>query len=346
MKSVVCIAEDRLSERVAVKLLLLSLAKHCPDLSVVLTYPPADAAFRTWCARLPKVALRMDRVPGASGWNVKPHALLPLLDAGNDEVWWIDADVILTRDFRNTMPQLTDDVLVVCEEALYGGGGHRDDGMRASAWGFETGRTLPTLNSCVLRVTPAHVPLLTRWKELLESEAYVRAQALSWDKRPTHMLSDQDVLTALMSSEFASTPIVLFRRGREIVQYFGPPGYTTRERLISLRAGLPPFVHEQGAGKPWHLHRDRNVQGLRAAIDRLYSELSPYRHCANAYRDDIDDPFEEADWLDHTSRTGRMLRALGLGRAPLIGLPLALAYSLWKPLRAAATGVRRQLAGV
>jgi hypothetical protein len=344
-KCVICIAEDRRSEQVAIKLLLLSLSRHCPDLDVVLTYPSADEEFRAWAAGLPRVVVRVEGVSGASGWNVKPHALLPLLAAGYDEVWWIDSDVILARDFRAVLPPATKDAFVVCQEALYGAGGHRDEGARAGAWGFDVGRVLPsTLNSCVIRVTRAHVPLLERWKELLESDEYVRAQSRPWFERPNHMVGDQDVLTALLSSrEFASIPVVILRRGREIVQYFGPPGYTTSERLINLVVGLPPFVHEQGGGKPWHLAQARRARGLRPAVDRLYSELSPYRHCARTYRDELVEDFDDTTWLDHTSPAGRALWALGLGRAPLIGLPLALVYSVWRPVRLTGQALKRQL---
>ena len=162
-------------------------------------------------------------------------------------------------------------------------------GKRARAWGFDVARKLPsTLNTCVIRLTPAHIPLLERWKELLEGEEYSLAQRRPWYERPVHMIGDQDVLTALLSSpEFATLPLVYLRRGSDIVQYFGPPGYTTLERLSDLRTGLPPFVHEQGGGKPWHLDGGR-PDGLRSAIDRLYSELSPYRHCAGDYRTEIE----------------------------------------------------------
>ena len=342
-ESVVCISEDRPSEQVAVKLLVLSLARHCPDLDVRLTYPPAGDGFRTWLTRFPRVDLQIEYFAGASGWNVKPHAILPLLGAGAREVWWIDSDVILTRDFRERLPGLSEDTIVATEEALYGAGGHLDGGSRARAWGFELGRILPsTLNTGVVRVTRAHVPLLERWKQLLESEEYTQAQRRPWDERPKHMLSDQDVLTALLSSnEFAAVPVIRLGRGTDIIQYFGPPGYTTRERMSNLRAGLPPFVHELGGGKPWYLGQ-RAGTGMRAALDRVYSELSPYRLCAEEYREEIEDELEQVNWLDRTSRSGAVLKRLGMGSIPLTGLPLALAYSLWRPFKAARDALTRR----
>jgi hypothetical protein len=269
---------------------------------------------------------------------------LPLLAAGADEVWWIDSDVIVTDDFRQRLRGLSEETIVVAEEALYGAGGHLDRGARARAWGFELGRVLPsTLNTCVVRVTRAHVPLLQRWQQLLESEAYTQAQRRPWDERPIHMIGDQDVLTALLSGqEFVDVPVVRLRRGAEIIQYFGPPGYTTRERMSNLRTGLPPFVHEQGGGKPWYLDGTHRYAGLRAAVDRLYSELSPYRCCAASYQAEIADELRHANWIDETSRVGAVLERLAFGSVPLTGLPLALAYSVWRPIKAA----RNSLAGL
>ncbi len=334
--SVVCVFESRPSERVAVKLLIASLAKHCPDLEISLTFPPADDHFSSWLTRYPQVALRVEPLRGAYGWNVKPHAILPLLAAGAREVWWMDSDVIVTKDFRSRSAGISDTALVACEEGLYGRS--NDNGICTRAWGFEIGNARPlTLNSCITRTTAAHVPLLERWKELLESEKYVELQQGPWYERPFHMMSDQDVLTALVSSrEFAAVPLIYLRRGEDIIQYWGPPGYTVRERLLNMRTGLPPFVHEEGPGKPWHIGRMLNADGLRPSVDRLYSELSPYRHCAKAYRVEIEDELKDMDWLEYASPTGTVLKYLGLGSAPLTGLPLALGQTMWS--RAKTTG--------
>ena len=72
---VVCIAEDRLSELVAVKLLVASLARHCPDAKVELFFPPADDALKTWLTKYPQVNLRTQPIEGAKGWDVKPIVL-------------------------------------------------------------------------------------------------------------------------------------------------------------------------------------------------------------------------------------------------------------------------------
>jgi hypothetical protein len=324
--TVICVADDRADEAVAVKLLIASLAEHCPDLPVTVWFPPATEGFARWAARLPHVTLRTETIPGATGWNKKPHALLLLLEGGADELWWIDSDVILTSDFRAALPPLRRETLVVAQEALYGRPG--DGGIRAAGWGLGAARILDeAVNTSVLRVTSAHLELLTEWKLMLHRPEYVAAQADPWYDRPTHFVGDQDVLTALLSSRrFAGVPLAWLRRGREIIQYFGPSGYTTRERLCNLTHGTPAFVHEQGGNKPWHRRSRR--PGARGVVDELLVEASPYTLYAEHYRDVIQAEAAETDWMDNRTFAGRLLRAAGLGSAPLTGLPLALAYGI------------------
>ena len=324
--SLVCVTEDRASESVALKLLIASLAEHCPDLPVAVWFPPATDSFVRWAAGHRGVRLYTDAIPGATGWNGKPHALLPLLEAGAEEVWWLDSDVILTGDFRRALPSLRRDTLVVAQEALYGR--PEDRGVRAAGWNLEAARVLhDSANTCVLRVTSAHLELLGEWKSMLERPDYVAAQAQPWYERPTHFFGDQDALTALLSSrQFANVPLAWLRRGREIIQYFGPSGYTTGERWRSLRHGVPALVHEQGGNKPWHGGSRR--PGARGTLDRMLVETSPYTLYARQYRDGVEPEAGEAGWIDDSTIAGRILRAAGFDRAPLTGLPLALAYSV------------------
>ena len=49
------------------------------------------------------------------GWNVKPQAIMRLLDAGFDEVIWIDSDMFVTRDIRPLLDALDEAVFVATE---------------------------------------------------------------------------------------------------------------------------------------------------------------------------------------------------------------------------------------
>jgi hypothetical protein len=318
---IVCIAEDRPSFEVPVKLLLLSLARHCGDLRVNLVYPNASASFVAWIARLPHVDLDVAGIEGAQGWNVKAQALLALLEAGHDDVVWIDSDVIVTGDFRPDLKSLDQRTVMATEEALWGY--HSDaEAWRARCWGMSVGRVLPfTINTAVLRVTQCHIPLLLEWRRLLESKTYRSAQRLDPDQRPQHMFGDQDVLTALMTSrEFSDVDVKFFRRGPDIIQYFGLSGYTCAERLRHLVRGPPKFVHSQ-VFKPWVKFRaPRSIENLRDLADTLYLDLSPYTLAARRYLRELAEP---CPWMRPQSRAAAMLRAMGLWYAPLVGLPMA-----------------------
>ncbi len=318
---IVCIAEDRASFEVPVKLLLLSLARHCRDLQVKLFYPAASEAFGVWIAGLPQVDLITSPIPGAQGWNVKPQAILSLLESGHDDVLWIDSDIIVTRDFLKEFEILGERTMVATEEALWGN--YSDaDAWRARRWGMSVGREFPfTINTAVLRMTRSHIPLLREWQRLLESEPYQNAQRLGPDQRPQHMFGDQDVLTAVLASkEFSDIDVKFFRRGADIIQYFGLSGYTCAERLRNLVRGPPKFIHSQ-VFKPWVKFRRRHaIENTRDFLDSLYLDLSPYTLAATKYAHELTEP---CPWMRPQSRLGAFLRAIGLWYAPLVGLPVA-----------------------
>src|SRR5690348_13551977 len=215
---VICVAEDRKSCETGLQVLLMSLCRFSSNVRIVVFYPAADESFLNWARELSseKIDVRPTPVKGAYGWNVKPQALLQLLNEGHQEVLWIDSDVVTTKDVFPLFSNLDHRVFVVTEEALVGQ--NEKDALRARQWGFVVRRKLPfPLNTGVLRVTHEHIPLLERWKGILESSDYKQVQTKSWDQRPVHMISDQDVLTALLSSEeFYTIPIKILRRGRDI----------------------------------------------------------------------------------------------------------------------------------
>jgi hypothetical protein len=319
---IICIAEDRESCEPALKLLILSLDKYCGKLPINVFYPPARPGFRSWIGRYPQVTVHTSPLPGAQGWNVKPQALLYLMDQGFDQIIWIDCDIIITRDFTRMLSGLDPHVIAVAEEALWGS--HDDvDALRARLWGFDVGRSLPfTLNTGVLRVTRLHYDLLQRWREILESEKYRNVQQKVWSDRPVHMIGDQDVLTAILSSaKYATVPLRILTRGKDIIQYFGLYGYTVYERALSIFYGLPTFIHSQGV-KPWlenwHTMAPRS---FRNYIESVYLDLSPYTLTARSFRTGLDC---DCRWMTAHFKLSAILRATGMWHVPLVGLPIAL----------------------
>ena len=323
---IVCISEDRKGFQPSIELLVLSLAEHCPKLAIYLIFPNADQKFVSWLSGFPQVTLRRTPLPTAYGVNVKPQAILHLFDEGHDDVLWIDSDIIVTDDLSKALAAVDTQTLVLTEEALWTPYGD-PDGMRARMWGFKVGRVLPfALNTGVIRVTRQLQGLMVRWRALLESEEYRAAQNRDWRSRPLHMISDQDVLTALLASEeFAWVPLRFLLRGKDIVQYFGPYGYTLRERLIHLSGHRPAFIHSQGP-KPWLWKKGRaKRRSARSYLYDLYLELSPYTLAARKYRGALSEP---APWMASHSLAGSALRALGFWYSPLVGLPIAMLADL------------------
>ena len=236
------------------------------------------------------------------------------------------SDIIVTADLMKTLAGIDHESLLLTEEALWTPYGD-PDGMRARMWGFKVGRVLPfALNTGVIRVTRQHYPLMIRWRELLELDEYRSAQRQDWHSRPLHMISDQDVLTALLASEeFAHVPLRVLMRGKDIVQYFGPYGYTLRERLVHLAGRRPAFIHSQGA-KPWlWTKRNPKRRSARNYLYDLYVELSPYTLTARKYRPALSEP---SQWMAPHSLAGSAFRALGFWYAPLVGLPIAVLADL------------------
>lgn len=332
-KPLICVAEDRMWCEPGVRLLIASLARHSPALNVELFYPPANAAFTAWLSRFPQVSLnRFKLTEPWRGWNVKPEALLTLLGAGYDDVLWIDTDIIVARDVSSIFAALSDETMVVAEEALCSS--HYDgDAMRARLWGLQIGRALPfQLNGGVVGVTRHHIALVERWREVLDSPEYLEAQKLRWDLRPRHFMADQEVLTALLcSKEYAGIPLRFLARGRDIVQYFGSACYTLRERATNVFRGPPVFIHSQGH-KAWTPLPRAN--SARAALLNLYQRMSPYIGEARRYRGDLAD----ASWLTPSGTGDRVLSALSFGAPPLAGLPIAIVNDFYRWLRWAHTG--------
>ena len=327
----ICVAESRVSCEPAVKLLLLSLTTHSPGVEVNLYYAPASREFLDWLRHCPQVRLQTSPLANATGWNVKPVAIMDLLDKGFDEVVWIDTDVVVTKDLGPLFDSVDADALVVTEDAL---GDERDDrdALRARLWGFPVGRVLPFgLNSGVLRATRKHYALMERWWELLQSSEYQAAQKLKWRERPFHLLGDQDVLTALLTSKyFSDIPLKILRRGEHIIQFNGVYGYTVVERFRNMVAGAPTFVHSPG-GKPWSENWGREASGRPSEfLKSVYLDLSPYTLSALRFRKDVEC---DAAWMDPHYLLSRILRKLGMGYPALAGLPLAALLELPRALK-------------
>ena len=291
--------------------------------------PNATLAFAEWLKGYPQASLNDGAVEGA--WNkydIKPLALLTLLRRGFTNALWIDSDILIASDFRALFSGLRRDAIVVAEEAL-SGGRVDPDGIRARLWGMPVGRRLPlAANTAVIRVTDVHIELLEEWANLLESSTYREAQQRPWTHRAAHVMGDQEVLTALLtSSRFSDLPLEFLRRGRDIIQYFGMSGYTVTERLRHIWHGPPYFVHSQGY-RPW-LPQTTTSSTLGAKIRILYNQLSPYTALARSYSNAL----ENSDWLSPSSGVAQAFTTAGGRCAPLVGFPLAILADIVRAMK-------------
>jgi hypothetical protein len=309
----ICSYEDRPSDIVGLKLLVCSLARHVPDVAIHLCCPDPPDSFRRWLAARPGVVLDQTVDPALMGWNAKPALLLRLLDAGHDNVIWMDSDLIVARDFRGLLKD--EDSLVVTAEMAWN---HRQEvQQRTRAWNLPLGRSSPTMvNSAFLRVTPHHRPLLQAWAGLLRTREYQDGQQIPFETRPPHVLGDQDVLGALLgAAEFEDLAVQYLARGSEIIHDISG-GYHPLDRLANIVRPMPPLVHAQSY-KPWRFPVE---PALLREPGRYYNfmhvETSPYRHVARQYRAELD---EDLPWLEVRSLLGKAAVALALGNPHMSG---------------------------
>jgi len=314
----ICTYEDRAANLVGIKLLALSLRRHSPTAQLQITCPVADDAFGDWCDRQSNVTLLDGSALRHDGWDVKPALLSNALDAGEKEAFWVDADILVTGDIRPLLTGLAENVLAGAEDHPWAR--HAGGTVRTEGWSMAVGRSLPnTFNTCVMRVTAMHRPLLAAWSELTAHPDYRAARQRPITTRPAHLRGGQDLLTALLGSErFADVPIHWVRCGPDIVHCAAAAGHTVGQRLRHAVTGLPPLVHAM-ARKPWALDRT-------PLYERLYLETSAYVAVAHGYRDELDEA--ELAWTAPQTRIGRLMTASCLGSASLRGLPLAMGESI------------------
>ncbi len=309
---IVCTYEDRPDCVVGLKLLVLSLQRHCPDLLVHVAGSQHWPQQRPWFEKQKNVrwfeeTVTVGRSMMTTGWGVKPGLLTLLLETGHESVLWLDADVLVMRDFRLLLPG-DPRVLVGTEDFVYAA--VHGSQPRSDAMGLRPGRRLRrTVNTALLRVHQTHLPLLAQWQQWCASDAFLQAQKIPLRDRPVHLCTDQDLLTGLLGSDqFESLSFHLLQPGRDIAHCVGTRGYRVVERLRNLGRGWPALVHALGP-KPWR--RDRN----------LFAELSPYCRAAGAYRDMLD---EDSWWMEPQTPAGRVMKILALGNGNLDGLPVAI----------------------
>jgi hypothetical protein len=311
----VCLYEDRPYQIPGLKILLLSLERHCPSWPIRLRFPDIPSSFRAWLQRFSQVNLQEERLASGGSYNVKPSVLLDGLATGANTCLWLDTDILVNRDL-DYVAALPPDTIVVTQDPweYVDGSTHR-----CATWGLTGGRSLPgPLNSSVVRVTKHHEVFLDAWRQVLLVEAYLAEQAKPVTRRNQHLLSDQDALSALLASEeFATIPVVRLAHSKDILQHHGAGAYRLQHRWSNLKHGMPLLIHAMGTVKPWRMpDRPSSFRSLRDYYERTYLELSPYVHYARQYRSYLD---ENTSWLDIQTLTGRVGSTIAFDQPQLKG---------------------------
>ena len=325
-----CMADDRVSNEEALRVAIASLHAHSKSFNLHLFLKDPTPDFLRWIqTKFSGVTVRkLELSAQLSKYDIKPQLLLLLIGEGHTDVVWLDSDLIICAPPWWEANDIDRRLLVVAEEAMCHN--HPDtDAQRARGWGFEIGRTLPfNINTAIVRVTDHHRELIECWRDLLSTHVYRDAQKLGWLERPAHLFGDQDVLAAVLcKSEFSQVPLHFLRRGKDIIQYFGPYGYTVLERLGHLFRKGPAIVHAQGH-RPWLDSRDAAPSGGYAKLMSIYNDCSPYKTAAKTYQSELTD----RAWLSPRTLPGRLLKMLSFGLLPMNGLPIAVITDLKRVL--------------
>lgn len=303
-----CAYQDRSSGLIGARLLVASLERFHPEAVLYLYHQGLGDDDLAWFRRRSGVHLRQPPAGTPIGWSAKPAVVLDGLQRSQGRVTWIDSDILLLARLPDVLLQQAPQVLVAAEEHRWVRGNGSD--ARSGALGLRATRVFRrSLNTCVLTVSSYHEPLLKEWSALMFDERYQRAQEQSFDDRPWFFGSDQDMLSALLETNYADIPVVQIASGRHIAQCFLNVGFGSIERVRATVCGLPPMLHAQGP-KPWD------------NVGASFAELSPYTLAAEGY-------FEVATvrWPTSTRRSSRVLRSCALG-SPLAGLPHSMAAEL------------------
>jgi len=176
-----------------------------------------------------------------------------------------------------------------------------------------------TVNSCVVRVTPAHAGMLAAWAGLLRQGDYVKEQKAHPSVRSLFLMSDQDALGAVLGSAgHAQLAVVQMRSGADIIHNGNNRYFSCGERLKSLCGPGPIFVHAI-EGKPWVVLMNNHPSRAWWFL-RLQQEVAAYVAHAREMKDEagIDCP-----WLERRTVLGVCLRAVGFGFDGLRAWPLA-----------------------
>ncbi len=286
--------EDRVSEFAGVRLLLASLLRHAPNVTVSLYISPEEAA--QLGPELRKIHPHVDMVEFEhdGGWACKPYVLLDALQTAQEDelVLWLDTDIMLLSSLEDLLTGPPEEVITAEESNP---NQNLDVLKRQRLLGFPTGQPRQTtISSSVVGVRRRHLSLLNDWAKGVETEEFKHQQQIPHHQRL--LFGDQEVWeAALCSKTHAETPVRILRNFNEMLQ-----GTYTSYQPADQQRGLkaPLFVHATGNLKPWRVNKLRLTQ-----------EVFPYYDVAQEYLEAL--PAADRAHFQQPSFAGRLVRLVG-----------------------------------
>ena len=262
-----------MSDAIGVKLIAASLARHAPQWPV-LAYL-SEPLRSTIEAQLKSIHpnLRVLEYRGPENWSCKPAVLLQALaDAPGMRLLWLDVDILVVGD-PSPLARVDNGTLIIAEES-----NPNDNALvarRQEVLGMES--TPPretTISSCVIGVTEAERPMLTRWQALMQHEAFLREQALPVQQR--HLFfGDQEVWELVVcEASNRARPAYWLTNDSQMVQ----GTYTAHRRAAMPVRDHAMFVHATGNLKPWRGGARRSGQEMFP----YFWQAKPYLHVLTA----------------------------------------------------------------
>jgi len=306
-----CTFEDRADALIGIKLLALSLERHCRSFRFWILLRHEPPGFQEWLAHHAPSASLLVFNPVGNTWNIKAEILMRFL-ADHAEITWIDSDIIVLRDLEELWAQ-TGNRMLVAQQFDFS---PIDDPVQDLTFGQRRLRSVPfAVNSCVLRFTRSHLPLLEAWNTLLLHPDFLTEQQRKFADRRLGLQSDQELLEYALCTvdEPELDPPAYVRTGIDIIQDHGATTYDFGHRLRNVLGwNRPFFVHALGT-KPWGIGFHRK--------DSAYVEF------AQDYSSHLD---------DRLKRQRGIWRALGLRNgfmAHIIGIPRCLGGKIVRLLK-------------
>jgi hypothetical protein len=321
-----CAFENRKSAFIGAKLLALSLERHCRDYTLFLGVTEDDSELADWAARrAPHVELvRLEAFnAGSSLKHVKPLMMLHLFERGFTDVTWLDTDMLVLRDLESLIGPLPPDALLVAQEEM----GHTFEHNRTllKHYGLEPRRSLQYhVNSCVIRATALHQPLMKKFLDCLLDPVFVAQQGKAPEEKIHDFAFEQNILELLLSAGDKQWnpdfPVRFIPKGPGIIQELGVTTYKLRNRL---RSGL-------GLRRPWLVHVPGEKPWAPDPLVRRYRAASVYSAFAETYRDEVE---EDMSWANSAGISSRIARLLSFGQPHWVGWAHCLAGLIWRFVR-------------